>query len=53
MGSYDDAEICELVGLYILSFFGKVYGIQNVGFYRDDGLACLHKISGPASDKIR
>ena len=52
MGSYDGAEICELVGLYILSFLGKVYGIQNVGLYRDDGLACLHKISGPASGKI-
>ena len=53
MGSYDGAEICELVGLYILYFLGKVYGIQNVGLYRDDGLSCLHKISGPASDKIR
>ena len=53
MGSYDGAEICEFIGLYILSFLGKVYGIQNVGLYRDDGLACLHKISGPASDKIR
>ena len=50
MESYDGAEICELVGLYILSFFGKAYGIQNVGLYRDD---CLLKISGPASDKIR
>ena len=25
MGSYDGAEICELVDLYILSFLGKVY----------------------------
>ena len=25
MGSYDGAEICELVGLYILPFLGKVY----------------------------
>ena len=53
MGSYDRAEIWEIVGLYIWSFLGKVYGIQNVGLYWDDGLACLHKISGPASDKIR
>ena len=30
MGSYDGAEICMLVGLYILSIFGKVYVIQNV-----------------------
>ena len=48
----DGAEICELVGSYILSFLGKVCGIQSVGLYRDDGLACLHMISGPASDKI-
>ena len=53
MGSHDGAEICELAGLYILSILGEVYGIQNVGLYRDDGLACLYKINGPASDKIR
>ena len=53
MGSYDGAKICELVGLYILSILGKVYGIQNVGLYWDDGLACLQKISGPASDKMQ
>ena len=40
MGSYDGAEICELVGLYILSILGKVYGIQNVGLYWDGGLTC-------------
>ena len=27
VGSYDSAEICELVGLYILAILGKVYGI--------------------------
>ena len=53
MGSYEGAEIYKLVGLYISSFLGKVCGIQNIGLYRDDGLACLHNISGPASDKIR
>ena len=53
MGSYDRAEICEFGGLFMFSILGKVNGIQNVGLYRDDGLACLHKISGPASDKIR
>ena len=53
MGRYDGAKICELLGLYILSILGKVYGIQNVGLYQDDGLACLHKISGPVSDKTR
>ena len=53
MGCYDGAEICELVGLYILFILGKLYGIQNVGLYQDNDLPCLHKISGPASDKIQ
>ena len=52
MRSSDGAEIWKLIGLYILSFLGKVHGIQNVGLYRDDGLACLHKIGEPASQKI-
>ena len=38
MESYDGAEICERVSLYILSILGKIYGIQNVGLYLDDGL---------------
>ena len=53
MGNYDGAEIYELVGLYMLSVLGKVNGVENVGLYMDDRLACLHKINGPGSDKIR
>ena len=53
MGSYYGVGICELVGLYILSILRKVYKIQNVGLYRNDGLACLQKISGSALDKIQ
>ena len=53
MESYDGAEICERVSLYILSILGKIYGIQNVDLYLDDGLACLQKINGQASDKIQ
>ena len=36
MGSYDGAEVCELVGLYILHHL-KANGI-DAGLYRDDGL---------------
>lgn len=37
MGSFDGAETCELIGLFILS---ELQGIGvNVGLYRDDGLA--------------
>ena len=37
MGSFDGAEVCELVGLYLLSQLQHLD--MNVGLYRDDGLA--------------
>ena len=38
MGSYDGAETCELVESFLLSQLQKKLG-QNIGLYRDDGLA--------------
>ena len=37
----------------LLSILGKEYGLKNVGLFREYGLACFHKISGPMADKIR
>ena len=31
MGSYDGAELCELVGLYLLDLLTKEFGKQNIG----------------------
>ena len=42
MGSFDGAETCELVGLYLLSKLTPVVG-NNIGLYRDDGLAALNR----------
>ena len=36
-GSYDGAETCELVGLFLLSQLQHLN--CNIGLYRDDGLA--------------
>ena len=36
MGSNDGAEICELVGIYILHLIGQKYAKENIGLYRDD-----------------
>jgi hypothetical protein len=41
MGSYDGAELCELVGLFILKEISDKFGKENVGLYRDDGLMLL------------
>ena len=53
MGSFDGAETCELVGLYILNILGNKFGKENFGLYRDDGLACLKNLNGHQSDKLR
>nr|XP_054750112.1 uncharacterized protein LOC129255808 [Lytechinus pictus] len=53
MGSFDGAEVCELVGLYILNILSKQYGKEHVGLYRDDGLAVFKSISGSEADHIR
>ena len=55
MGSYDGAEICELVGLFILNHLGKKFGKKNIGLYKDDVLAIIKNRSALAhlADKTR
>ena len=38
MGSYDGAEVCELVGLFLLEKIRKECAGLELGLYRDDGL---------------
>ena len=52
MGSFDGAECCELVGLYILNQLKDVLTPENVGLYRDDGLAAIPG-SGPEVEAKR
>ena len=42
MGSYDDAETCELVGTYLLSKLSPQYQ-KKLGLYRDDGLEAFNE----------
>ena len=54
MGSYDGAEICELVGLFILNHLAKQFGKKlNIGLYRNDGLAIITNRSARLADKTR
>ena len=52
-GSFDGAEICELLGLYIQSRLEKILPKSNFGLYRDDGLALLRYLNGQRTDKVR
>ena len=53
MSAYDGAEICELVGLFLLNEISKSYKKEQVGLYRDDGLTVFKNINGHEADKIR
>ena len=53
MGSFDGAEICELVGLYLLDKLSLLTGKGNTGLYRDDGLSAIRSSSARQLDKLR
>ena len=53
MGSYDEAEVCELLGLYILDILKKELGHDQIGLFRDDILGCFQSLSGPESQKVK
>ena len=53
MGLYDGAEVCELIGLFLLDKLSHLLGKECVGLYRDDGLAIIRNANGPMMDRIR
>ena len=53
MGSYDGAEVCELVGIFALSQLPEQYDRRDIGLYRDDGLAVFRGVSGSISERIK
>ena len=53
MGSHDGAEVCELVGLFLLNDLSNLIGKNSVSLYRDDGLAVVDNAYGSQMDKIR
>ena len=53
MGSYDVAEICELVGTYMLNKLTSIVPKEDIGLYRDDGIMVVHEANGPKLDRLR
>ena len=50
MGSYDGAEICELVGIYILTRLATIIKKSNSRLHRDDGLVIIRNLNGQEID---
>ena len=49
----DGAELCELVGIYILHELSKIYGLEINGLYRDDGLQCNKTTSARILERMK
>ena len=52
MGSYDGAELCKLIGIYIQSLLTNILSKDKMGLYRDDALFTLCKISKQQIDRV-
>ena len=53
MGVYDGAEVCEIVGLFLLNNLTNRFDKNSAGLYRDDRLTLFENINGHRVDKIR
>ena len=53
MEAYDGAEICELVGTFLLEKISEICNEGDIGLYRDDGLAIFRNKSGTQLEKIK
>ena len=53
MRAYDGAEVCELIGIFMLNRISEKYNKNDAGLYRDDGLAVFKNISCPKLERIK
>jgi hypothetical protein len=53
MGSYNGAEVCELVGLFILNTLASQFGNDMVGLYKDDGLMLVKGSKGRSAVRLK
>ena len=50
MSSYGRAEICELVGIYILTRLATIIKKSDYKLYRGDGLVIIRNVNGTEID---
>ena len=53
IGAYDGAEVCEFVGIFVLKKISEKYDKNDIGLYRDTGLAVFKNVCGPESECIK
>ena len=53
IGCFHGAEMCKLVGTYILNQPKYLFQHHSGGLYRDDGLAAVKYLSGPENERMK
>ena len=53
MDAYDGAEVCELIGTFMMTLLSKHINKVHIRLYRDDGLAILQNTSSPEAEKLK
>ena len=53
MGASDGAEVCELIGIFLLNLLRRQYDTKNIGLYRDDGISVFKNCSVLQMEKIK
>ena len=53
MGSYQGAEVCDLIGLYLLHKLSPILDNGAYGLYRDDGLCVVKGRSGTEWERLK
>ena len=53
VGVYDGAEVCELVGTFLLDKISEKYEKNNISLYRDGGLSVFKNKSGTQLERIK
>ena len=53
MGVYDDAQVCKLVGTFLLEKIREIWNKVDIGLHRNDGLAVFRNKTGTHLEKIK
>ena len=53
MGCFDGAEVCELLGSYILLQLSQLFEHDSFRLHRDDGLTILKSLSDPETERVK
>ena len=53
MGAYNGVEVCELIGIFMLSLLSKHIKKNHNGLYRGDRLATLKNTTCPEPEKLK